>query len=357
MGLEGFLRAGGSSLADVTGRIVLALFVPSPPWLDGVYGPAGALCNPEEAARWISGLQGASPTFCVELLTSWLIRWRVGNGSGMLAEVGRIVAAATPQIAQEVGRAVLEVLDRAAPPASSADRPDWFLSILREVRPRLGMLFPSADAAALVMREGILPALGAEETAELAPVLAARDPEAIFAWLEQSRASGALVSEAVLLPFLLLCRDGILEHWDLEEQPVRWDLVGEVAVQATALIRTGRSRSLSEDLVWLLWAASRLISEHGKLPGDKVYRQLEAALNALLEVRPEGLTDLVLEAVYRLSRFGRGFQRRIPVQELVRARERAWEDAQGESPSDDAFFFFLMRLAYLDRELFQEIGA
>jgi hypothetical protein len=362
--IERFLGRGGTPFEQVTARIVLALFVPVPPWLDGVYGLAGALRSPAEAAGWIFDLEAANHATCVELLTAWLVRWRVANGPELLTEVGRIVTEAPPEAGDEVAQTVLGVLDGVAPPASAAaERTAWFLGILREVRPRLGVLFPLADAAALVMREGILSALAAEEAEELAPVLVARYPEEVFAWLERSRAGGALVPEAALLPFLRRCRDGFLERemdglgWDVREHPVRWDLAGELAVQAAALFRTSRSRALVEDLTWLLWAASRLISKHDNLPGEKVYRQMEAALNALLQAHPEGLTDLVLRAVYRLARFGRGFQPRISPAQLAQVRERAWEDAQLASPDDEAFFFFLMRVAYLDRVLFEEIGA
>jgi hypothetical protein len=361
---ERFLGSGGNPLEQVTARIALALFVPVPPRLDGVYGPDGALTGPAEVAEWIVDLYVTNRDACMDLLTAWLIRWRVVKGGPeLLAEIGRIITAARPEDGEELGRIVLDVLAGVAPPQSaSADRSAWFLGLLREVRPCLGILFPPADAAALVVEEQLLSLLASEETEELAPVLVERHAEAIFSWLERRRTGGTLVQETTLLPFLHRCRDGLLERelgglgWDVQEQPSRWDLAGELAVQAAALVRTSRSRALVEDLAWLLWAASRVISKHGNLPSEKAYRQMEAALNALLQLLPDGLTDVVLRAVYRLVRFGRGFQPRISAGQLARVRERAWEDAQLASPDDEAFFYVLMRVAYLDRVLFEEIG-
>jgi hypothetical protein len=358
---ERFLGSRGNSLEQVTARIAIALFVPVPPRLDGVYDPDGALTGPAEAAEWILGLHVANRDACVDLLTAWLIRWRVAKDPGLLAEVGRIITAAQPKDG-ELGRIVLDVLVGIAPPPSAADRSAWFLGILREIRPRLGILFPMVDAAALVVKEQLLPLLASEEAKELAPVLVERYPEEIFAWLERSRAGGTLVPEAALIPFLRQCRNGFLEReldglgWDVHEQPLGWDLAGELAVQAAALVRTSQSRAIVEDLAWFLWAASRLVSKHSDLPNEKVYRQIEAALNALLQVLPEGLTDVVVRAVYRLVRFGHGFRPRISAGQLARVRERAWEDAQLASQDDEAFFCVLMRVAYLDRVLFEEIG-
>ncbi len=355
------LGSGGDSFEQVTARIALALFVPVPPRLDGVYGPAGVLTSPAEAADWILALRAANRDLCVELLTAWLIRWRVAQDPEMLAEVGRIFTAAEPEEGDELCRIGLEVLVGVAPlPSVAADRSAWFLGILREVRPRLGPLFPLANAADLVVHEQLLSLVSPEEAMELAPELVTRHPEEIFSWLERSRIGGALVPEDVLLPFLRRCRDGFLERelgglgWDLQEEPVRWNLAGELAVQVAALVRTSRSGALVQDLTWLLWAASRLVSRYGDLPTENIYRQMEAALNALLQVHPEGLTDVALLAVYRFVRFGRGFQPRMSAGQLARVRERAWEDAQLTSPDDEAFFRFLMRIAYLDRVLFEK---
>lgn len=349
-------QAGGMSLEDVTTGIVLALLVPARAWLDRIYGGDSALLrSSREAAGWLSALHQRSPVACAEILTAWLIRWRVSEGSRILAEVGGILADLIQHDPSGTAGGVLRVgrdaLNRTAPPAGAdGRRKEWFLGMLTDVRPRLGELFSVRDAAHLVVEEGLLPVLGSAELAELAPVLVSEQSGRVSAWMD---ASG--LPDSAVPAFLHVCRDGLLGQemnglgWDVHSRPERWDLASRVAEQAARLVRERPNRVLAEDLAWLLWAASRLMTRLAPIAGDEADRRLLASLRDLVRACPEGVMDVVLWTTYRLVRFANHLELALGREELLRFRQQAWEDGRKGCPDDRAWFAFKLRMSYLDR--------
>ena len=352
---EAWLRShvGSQDVAEITFGVVLALLVPERPWLDRICGAGGEgilLAGREAAARWITGLHGASPEACRQLLTAWLIRWRLAEGT---AAVDAAVSLFTAMSDEGATLAALEAVQRAAPhSADAAGRAAWNLVLLRRARERLGTVFSPVEAAHLALREGLLLLLSERELTELAPIVAERFPGEAAGLLESPHPAGSVLSA-----LLRACRDGLLEPtlggagWDLAAYPERWDLACRVAEEAAS-----HPESI-EDLSWLLWAASRWVgtglfdSEGAEDP-----RLVQALLLAMEADAPEG-ADALLRAFSRFWRRG--------ALEVVRPRavllwpllrRRALAEARTAGGDRAWLLGTLLWITRLDRELLTGSG-
>jgi hypothetical protein len=114
-----------SDLRSLTAGLVAALLVPERPWLDRMYraqGNQALLPGPQAAARWIADLHAANRKACRDLLTAWLIRWRLAAGAAAAEDAVDIVAAMSPG---GPVRPVLGILAGAAAPSVGPERSEW----------------------------------------------------------------------------------------------------------------------------------------------------------------------------------------------------------------------------------------
>jgi hypothetical protein len=341
-------HARSRDVAEITFGVTLALLVPERPWLDRICGPGGEgtlLPGRVPAARWITGLHRASPEACRQLLTAWLIRWRLAEGTAAVDAAVSLFMALEDEAAT---LAALEAVQRAAPqPADAAGRTAWNLALLRRARERLGRVFPPVEAARLALREGLLLHLSERELAELAPIVAGRFPGEAAGLLDSPRLAGSVLSS-----LLRACRDGLLEPtlggagWDLAAHPERWDLACRVAEEAAS-----HPESI-EDLSWLLWAASRWVgtglvdSEGAEDP-----RLAQALLLAMEADAPEGAGAL-LRAFSRFWR--RGALEAVRPRAVLLwpvLRRRALAEARTAGGDGAWLLGTLLWISRLDREL------
>ncbi|MES1245881.1 MAG: hypothetical protein ABUT39_30015 [Acidobacteriota bacterium] len=353
-------------LEDVTAAFVLALLSSEKARLDRIYDPSGGrglLRGREEAAGWVFGLYSASPLACLELVTAWFTHWRLAQGRRMLAEAALILAAMPrnwngPKVGEAVRTGIAALEGAAPPPDPDGERSDWFLGLLAEVRPRLKTLFPGTLAARLALQEGLLERLSPQDRDELIPLLATTFPQ----WVAE-RLQGDSVAEPVLSCLLRVCRDGLLgrqiggRRWDVYREPAQWDLVAQTALQAAEMASSRRSRLMFEDLAWLLWAASRLISKVRKGGSPEANRLLVEALSRLVAACPEGIMDVTLRAAYRLVLCGWDLSFLANRRERLRFRRQARVDAvRRRSPHPGFCHGTLMRIAALDVRFGKDAG-
>ncbi len=347
-------------LEDITAAVAAALLGGERARLDRIYDPKGGralLRGREEAAVWLLTLHRASPLACLELVTAWIIHWRLAQGLGMQDEFAVILAALPqnwtgPDVAATV-RTGIASLEAAAPPAGpDGERAAWFLALLAGVRSRLKSLFPGTIAARLALDEDLFPRLPPGDLEELAPLCASTFPGRLAESLGRSPAAGP-----VLAVLLVACRDGFLgrkvggREWDVYREPAYWDLAARIAAQAAS------APKLLENLTWLLWAASRLISKAHRGGSEQANRLLTEALGLVIAANPRGIMDIAVRVVYRLILCGWDLRFPIDGGGLLRFRIQAGRDAMERSLHPGLCHGTLMRIASLDKRRWFDSGG
>jgi hypothetical protein len=350
-------RVRRPGFVERTAGVVAALLLASPARLALLFGGRSSLlATPAAAGTWISELEEASPAAALELLACWFTHWRLAAGRRCMSGVLTILPSLSGPGAI---RAVLGALEAAAPPAGDAERAGWFITLLREARPRAGALFPPLHAARLAAQEGLLGELTARERADLVPALAAELPEMASELLSDGPIDYGLLSDLVEV-----CQRGLLgrtmegDGWDVEVRPALWDLAARVAQTAVTEASRRNDVHLLCEVAWLVWGASRLVAGGGRISWPAVPLadpRFAEAVQQLLVAAPAGASDIVVRAVYRLGRSGGGLPLVAP-DRYAHFRRQAWRDAHRQSPHPGFRLGTLVRIAWLDRQLSREVA-
>ncbi|MCP4661608.1 MAG: hypothetical protein GY856_39915 [bacterium] len=332
-------RRTQADAGDRTAAVVIALLGWNRPDLVCTAGDA-ALRGSEEAAAWLVDLRAIYPGACEELVAEWLRAWSQADRDGCLEGAGELLKALSRFPETGVALLLLDVLETDAAPAAPSARPDWFLALVRSLRPQVLTVFSQHRAARIAAREGLLPRLRDTEVVELIPSLITRYTSEVVSAYDWKRQPGMVVLRTLAeqLEALLLAGDSA-PPGDMESEPLR-ELVSLVAW------KTGCGAKPPADLAWLAWATMMRWTSDSL--SDPQAERLAAALAALMATGPAGVMHVVVWALFRLTLRRPEAVSLIDGELWAWAADRAIADARTAAFAEIGADETILRLTWLD---------